>query len=182
VPTNVRLDGVDIIKSQTNKSLVVDDVVTILENVDLADGNTLPVAKLDGTQQAGQVLTLNVDGKWRNQDITAAGAAVNNDLGISRTGASSDPSIEYDFGNDPNTTFLLNGSNATISGLADGDTVMWDSNDNVWKNKPAVGAAGFGFVVSVNADGDNVYTFGTKGFTDSSLNADGDNVLTFGTN
>ena len=157
---NVRLDGVDIIKSQTHVSngtagLKVDDVVTKLEGVDLTQGEEIAVTKIDSsTIQDGQVLTY-ASGKWRNNDITAAGSAVNNDLGISRTGITSDPAIEYNFGNNPNTTFLLNGSNATISNLQAGDTVVWDADNSTWKNQQ--GGVGGGS----NASGFYVQTSGS---------------------
>ena len=143
---NVRLDGVDIIKSQTHVSngtagLKVDDVVTKLEGVDLTQGEEVAVTKIDSsTIQDGQVLTY-ASGKWRNNDITAAGAAVNNDLGIARTGITSDPAIEYNFGNNPNTTFLLNGSNATITNLQAGDTVVWDADNSLGRMNRVVAEA-----------------------------------------
>ncbi len=136
----VRLDGVDAIHSQNHGCLEVDEVVAKLDPCDLTQGETIPVAKLDNnTLQNGQVLTYNQSsGKWNNADITAAGSAVNNDLGISRTGVSSDIAIEYNFGNSPNTTFLLNGTNATLTSIQDGDTISWDSSTSKWINSSTV--------------------------------------------
>lgn len=140
----VRLDGVDAIHSQNHGCLEVDEVVAKLDPCDLTQGETIPVAKLDNnTLQGGQVLTYNQSsGKWNNADITAAGSAVNNDLGISRTGASSDIAIEYNFGNSPNTTFLLNGTNATLTSIQDGDTISWDATAAKWVNGAPTGGGG----------------------------------------
>ena len=188
---NVRLDGVDIIKSQqavagNASALVVDDVVTKLEGVDLANSEEIPVAKIDSsTIQDGQVLTYS-SGKWVNNDITAAGAAVNNDLGISRTGASSDIAIEYNFGNDPNTTFLLNGSNASITNLDDGEHMTWDATLGKWVNSPVMASGGGGGMIGVdvqmaNGDTDYIFNSGTTisgvGGVDTSALADGATVF-----
>ena len=187
---NVRLDGVDIIKSQqavagTASALVVDDVVTKLEPIDLNNGEEIPSVKLNSsTIQDGQVLTYS-SGKWVNNDITAAGAAVNNDLGISRTGASSDIAIEYNFGNDPNTTFLLNGSNATITNLQDGEQMVWDQNAGKWVNSATAGGGGGGMigvdVQMANGDTDYIFNSGTTisgiGGVDTSTLADGATVF-----
>ena len=146
---NVRLDGVDVIKSQqavagNAAALVVDDVVTKLEGVDLNNGEEVPSVRLNSnTIQDGQVLTYS-SGKWVNNDITAAGAAVNNDLGIARTGNSTDIAIEYNFGNNPNTTFLLNGSNASITNLSDGEHMTWDGSLGKWVNSPVMASGGSG--------------------------------------
>ena len=187
---NVRLDGVDIIKSQqavagTASALVVDDVVTKLEPIDLNNGEEIPSVKLNSsTIQDGQVLTYS-SGKWVNNDITAAGAAVNNDLGISRTGMSTDISIEYNFGNDPNTTFLLNGSNATVSNLQTGDVMAWDQSAGTWVNSATAGGGGGGMIgVDVqmsNGDTDYIFNSGTTfsgiGGVDTSTLADGATVF-----
>ena len=187
---NVRLDGVDIIKSQqavagTASALVVDDVVTKLEPIDLNNGEEIPSVKLNSsTIQDGQVLTYS-SGKWVNNDITAAGAAVNNDLGIARTGASSDIAIEYNFGNDPNTTFLLNGSNATITNLQDGEHMIWDQSAGKWVNSATAGGGGGGMigvdVQMANGDTDYIFNSGTTisgvGGVDTSTLSDGATVF-----
>ena len=189
---NVRLDGVDIIKSQTHVSngtvgLKVDDVVTKLEGVDLTQGEEIAVAKIDSsTIQDGQVLTY-ASGKLRNNDITAAGAAVNNDLGIARTGITSDPAIEYNFGNSPNTTFLLNGSNASITNLSDGEHMTWDQSAGKWVNSPVITSGGGGGggligvdVVTSGSDTDYVFNSGTPasalGAMDTTALVDGSTV------
>lgn len=179
----VRLDGVDAIHSQNNGHLVVDDVVAKLDGVDLTQGEEIAVTKIDSsTIQDGQVLTY-ASGKWRNNDITAAGAAVNNDLGIARTGITSDPAIEYNFGNNPNTTFLLNGSNATITNLQAGDTVVWDADNSTWKNEQGGGGGGglIGVdVVTSGSDTDYVFNSGTPasalGAMDTTALVDGSTV------
>ena len=180
---NVRLEGIDVIKSQAGSVLTVDDVYDKLDGVDLTQGEEIAVTKIDSsTIQDGQVLTY-ASGKWRNNDITAAGAAVNNDLGISRTGITSDPAIEYNFGNNPNTTFLLNGSNATISNLQAGDTVVWDADNSTWKNEQGGGGGGglIGVdVVTSGSDTDYVFNSGTPasalGAMDTTALVDGSTV------
>ena len=149
----VRLDGVDAIHSQNSGCLEIDEVVAKLDPCDLTNGESIPVAKLDNsTLQGGQVLAYNQSsGKWNNTDITAAGSAVNNDLGIARTGTSSDVSIEYNFGNSPNTTFLLNGTNANVVSIQDGDTLSWDAATSKWINGPPTGGG-------VTVDLSNYYT------------------------
>ena len=186
---NVRLDGVDVIKSQqavagNAAALVVDDIVTKLEGVDLNNGEEVPSVKLNSTTiQDGQVLTYS-SGKWVNNDITAAGAAVNNDLGIARTGASSDIAIEYNFGNDPNTTFLLNGSNASVTNLQAGDVIAWDQSAGTWVNSATAGGGGGMIGVDVqtsNGDTDYIFNSGTTvsgiGGVDTSVLADGATVF-----
>lgn len=186
---NVRLDGVDIIKSQdhvtnNNAGLVVNDVVSKLDPIDLSNGEEIPSVKINtATINDGQVLTYS-SGKWVNNDITAAGAAVNNDLGISRTGASSDISIEYNFGNDPNTTFLLNGSNATVTNLQAGDQMVWDDQSNTWVNSATAGGGGGMIGVDVQTSGgdtDYIFNSGTTvsgiGGVDTSALADGATVF-----
>jgi hypothetical protein len=186
---NVRLDGVDIIKSQqavagNASALVVDDVVTKLEGVDLTNGEEVPSVKLNSsTIQDGQVLTYS-SGKWVNNDITAAGAAVNNDLGIARTGTSTDIAIEYNFGNAPNTTFLLNGSNASVTNLQTGDVMAWDQSAGTWVNSATAGGGGGMIGVDVqmaNGDTDYIFNSGTTisgvGGVDTSALADGATVF-----
>lgn len=186
---NVRLDGIDVIKSQqavagNAAALVIDDVVTKLEPIDLNNGEEIPSVKLNSsTIQDGQVLTYS-SGKWVNNDITAAGAAVNNDLGIARTGASTDIAIEYNFGNDPNTTFLLNGSNATITNLQDGEHMVWDQSAGTWVNSATAGGGGGMIGVDVqmsNGDTDYIFNSGTTvsgiGGVDTSTLTDGSTVF-----
>jgi hypothetical protein len=189
---NVRLDGVDIIKSQAHVSngtagLNVDDVVEKLNGVDLNNSEEIPVAKINSsTIQDGQVLTYS-SGKWVNNDITAAGAAVNNDLGIARTGASSDIAIEYNFGNDPNTTFLLNGSNGELTNLQDGEHMTWDATAGKWVNSPVMASGGGGGgmigvdVQTSGGDTDYIFNSGTTisgvGGVDTSALADGATVF-----
>lgn len=186
---NVRLDGIDIIKSQeavagNAAALVIDDVVTKLEPINLSNGEEIPSVKLNSsTIQDGQVLTYS-SGKWVNNDITAAGAAVNNDLGIARTGASTDIAIEYNFGNDPNTTFLLNGSNATVSNLQTGDVIAWDQSTGTWVNSATAGGGGGMIGVDVqmsNGDADYIFNSGTTisgvGGVDTSTLTDGSTVF-----
>jgi len=152
----VRLDGIDIINNQNSDKLVVSDVVNKLSSVDISSGESIPVAKLDASNLAdGQVLTYE-SGKWVNKSTSggASGSVIETDIGIQRTDDSTAQTIDYNFGNTPDTSFLAASKSSGVDVTSDGTDTTFTFN-RATEIINAVGLAGID--TSTLTDGSTLY-------------------------